>query len=165
MHKESGNAAYDLSRYETKPAERQQQPEQPEIKAVPGRAHVARRRFARLQLACAVALTALITGLWIQSQVSLTEISAQISRANKELTTQENIAANLEMQIEAKMSLVSIEEYAKDKLGLGAPQKSQTEYVTVYEGTQVEKPDNSAGKSFFQQIKEWIEKIKEYLNG
>ena len=108
---------------------------------------------------------ALITGLWIQSQVSLTEISAQISLANKELTTQENIAANLEMQIEAKMSLISIEEYAKDKLGLGAPQKSQTEYVTVYEGTQVEKPDNNAGKSFFQQIKEGFEKIKEYLNG
>lgn len=156
MQKNS-NLAYDLARFEQsskKPAATQKKADIKVVKTV--------RRASPVKVAAIIAVVLAITGMMIYSQVVLTELGAQTTELNAELEKLQSENVRKTTELEGKMSLKNIEEYAVDELGLIKQEQSQVEYVNLSGGNKVEikqKQDDS----LWGKIKQSIQNLLEYL--
>lgn len=99
----------------------------------------------------------------IYNQVAITEAANKITGLNKELAALQSDQTRIEMQIENKMSIKKIEEYATEQLGLVKLENYQIKYVDITKEDKIEiaspKLDNDLQKGFlsvFQKFKEYI---------
>lgn len=124
-----GSEAYDLSVFESRSAK---------ITPLPGKkATKAEKRQARLQKLLNTVATALVAGgvllviaFMISSQVRLTEMNSNISKAQTELDEAMSETKRLESELAAQTSAQSIEAYA-ESVGFRQVESGQIDYITV----------------------------------
>lgn len=124
-----GSEAYDLSLFESKSAK---------IKALPGKkATKVDKRRARAQKLLNGLVTTLVAGgvllviaFMISSQVRLTEMNSNISKAQTELSEAISETKRLESELAAQTSAQSVEAYA-ESVGLRQVESGQIDYITV----------------------------------
>ena len=156
MQKKS-NLACDLARFEQsckKPAATQKKADIKVVKTV--------RRASPVKVAAIIAVVLAITGMMIYSQVVLTELGAQTTELNAELEKLQSENVRKTTELEGKMSLKNIEEYAVDELGLVKQEQSQVEYVNLSGGNKVE-IKQKLDDSLWGKIKQSIQNLLEYL--
>lgn len=151
------STAYDLSRYEPNPAQKQA----PELR-VYKRASGSRAMSPIKVLFCMIMVVTVISGL-IYNRVVLTELGDEINSVASELTILESEYVRLQSEYASAMSIKTIEQYAENMMGMSKITKSQIEYVVVSDGDVAEVKDTGSG-SFLGGLEQIIGQIKEYLN-
>lgn len=158
------NTAYDLSIYEPK-RRRQEQEQAVQVRVVSKRsAQDIRRPKAILQGAVVMAMLASIMSLVLYSNAILTELNDQISTEvskNQVLISENN---RLQAEIESKMSLRSIEDIAKNQLGMSEVEPYQVTYVNRCEGDKIVYSEKAASEtSVLSSVSNTISSVLEYL--
>ena len=80
---------------------------------------------------CCVLVVLGTVGAVVFGQVQLTELTAQITSVNTQLSEQKNLAIQLEMQAAALMNTDEIETYARERLGMEKVTEGQTTYINL----------------------------------
>ena len=111
-----------------------------------------------------VALSALLVFFCvIYGKVETNRMYRQISDANQKLDEAQSENVRLQSELESKMTLKNVEDYAVNVLGLQKLDNSQIKYVQTQTDDIVEIPEES--KSIFVRAKEKVESILEYIFG
>lgn len=76
--------------------------------------------------------------LMIHSQVSLMELTEQINRESKFLEESKSVYTQLEMKVDSQLSLMAVENYAKNVLDMQRTSPCQVEYVSLSDGDKSE---------------------------
>lgn len=100
---------------------------------------------------------------FIYTKVEVNEIYNEIASTKKniELLTSENV--RMQSELEAKMSMKNVEDYAENMLGLTKLSKSQIVYMEVQADSVVEvTPEN---ESVFVTIRDKVNNLLEYILG
>lgn len=172
MQKFEGNAAYDLSRFD----DSLQQPgideiftPAPKIVKKKKKSDVQLKREARTANARAIrvlSITCLLlftVGMLIMGRAQLTEKSDQLAKLDKQLTIAQSENTRLNMELNSRVSLDSVETYARDVLGMSKQERYQIEYVDLSGGNKLVLADNQKEKGFFETLSEKINGFLEYL--
>lgn len=169
------NAAYDLSLFDDDvyssavPAKK----EEPKKKPKRGKARANKvvtlpeeeinkirlRKHNPLKLAVgsiAGAAVAIVIGIIIVGQVTLTELNEEIITAEQTLANAQSVYTENQMRVESKLSRTSIEEYAENNLGMTKATNTQKEFVNLSGGDKVEVSTHENDNLFTQ----FIESIK-----
>lgn len=155
------STAYDLDKFLPR-----QRPVRKPTLTVTRPAQAARER-ARIQLglkitAClALVITVLVTMLY--SRAVLTELSRQIEVETENLNNEISEGTRLNAELESKVSLRNVEEYATQKLGMATMDKEQVTYVDLSEGDKIELTQSSPKQTIFDRIQLAISNVKEYM--
>ena len=96
------------------------------------------------------------------SRAQLKELGAKVNSATKELEILKSENIRLQTELEEKISLKNVEEYATVELGMEKMDASQVEYVTLTSGNQVEITEES-DSSVWQKIKNFFDDMMEYI--
>ncbi len=99
----------------------------------------------------------------IYGNVQTTEIYNQISMASKEYDVAQNENARMQSELESKMAIKNVEEYAEQVLGLQKLDQSQIEYIQIQTNDVVEIPEEE--KNLFVRIRDKFMSFVEYLRG
>ena len=93
--------------------------------------------------------------------ICVTGLGDQLSTAKDDLATLTSTTKQLDMQLETRMSLKNVEQYASTQLGLVRVDSKQVEYVDLEQQNKIEvSEEKSPVASFFGGL---AAKIKEYL--
>ena len=138
-------AAYDLSIFEDRPVKSSvEQVKEPKKQKVLGFS-------AKGILVMGLIVTAL-TFLMIYGRVALTETTAEVTRAKQTLSTIENENIRLQMEIDRKMSLSNIEEYAVTQLNMGKVEQYQIETVSIGQNEEISVMKDNSDTNIFQRV-------------
>jgi hypothetical protein len=99
----------------------------------------------------------------ISGKVETSKMYRQISSANKNLESVQSENVRLESELESKMTLKNVEEYAEQVLGLQKLNNSQIMYVETQTDDVVEIPEEKS--NVFIIVKEKFDKVVEYIFG
>ncbi|WP_040196553.1 hypothetical protein [Candidatus Soleaferrea massiliensis] len=155
---EDDNRAYDLSIYAPKP----QGPEEvPEIKVVSKRKP--KQKLITVQNVALALILVVMTAFMLYNRAVLTEIGGQIATQNGVLNELQSETERLSVELDRKMSLNSIENYATTQLGLSKMQKYQVEYVNLSQGDQVELTQKGETQPKTDRFAQFVDMLKEYL--
>ncbi len=156
----AANEAYDLSLFEQR-----QKKEKAALQKLP-----AAKPKSGLKTVAARLMVALIVGaivsVGIYSRAILTETVSDITAAKKELTRLQSEETRLAMELDSKVSVKSIEDYATNQLGLNRMDKYQVTYIALAGsdqiGQQVIKQQKQQAMSF--NINDLFYMLVEYIN-
>lgn len=158
-----GNAAYDLERFHSR-SKRRRVPKLVVTKSP--RSQI--RARAQLSTAFRVAAVAmLMVGFIIAmlySRAMLSELNGRISAAQGDLNKEVTETNRLATEVEAKLSLRNVEEYATQKLGMAVMDKSQYTYINLSEGDMAELTNESPKKSLLDEINLLLRDMKAYID-
>ena len=129
--------------------------------AVPEVAGRRRSRFLRYVAAAAVVVGIVVTMLY--SRAVLTELSQQIAHQTSLLEKEQSEYTRLTAELDAKISLRNVEDYATQTLGMFPVDKSQVTYVDLSEGEKIELTSESPKQSLFDKVELAIINVKERL--
>ncbi len=104
-----------------------------------------------------------LLGAVIYGRVQTNEIYGEIARETKEYEIVQSENVRMHSDLEAKVAIKSVEEYAEQELGLQQLDQSQIEYIQLQTDDSVEIPDEE--KNLFVRIKDKFESFMEYLKG
>ncbi len=93
---------------------------------------------AAFKTAAALALVAAFVVTMLYSRAVLTELNQQIAAQTNALADAQSENTRLSAQLDAKVSLRNVEEYATQALGMVSIDKSQITYVDLSEGDKIE---------------------------
>lgn len=144
----ASNAAYDLSLFE----EQEKRPKLEEVK-LPKKQTVLNLSPIRLIMLGLVLVA--MAGTLLYTQVALSEVTAQINAANRELEELNNEQTRLEMELNRKMSIGAIEEYATQNLNMNKIEQYQVELISIEQQDEVAvnvKKEESFVKSLWNRI-------------
>lgn len=99
----------------------------------------------------------------ISGKVETSKIYRQISSAERNLESVQSENVRLQSELESKMTLKNVEEYAVKVLGLQKLNNTQIEYVETQTDDVVEIPEED--KNIFVRIKDKFDKLVEYIFG
>ncbi len=99
----------------------------------------------------------------ISGKVETSKIYRQISNAEQQLESVQSENVRLQSELESKMTLKNVEEYAVKVLGLQKLDNSQIEYVETQTDDVVEIPEEE--KSILTKIKDKFDSLVEYIFG
>lgn len=157
------NAAYDIARFERHAAAPRRAPER-SMRVVQGKKPESTLNFG------AVLRTFLLFSLVIgtitallYSHVQLTEVTAQIGSAQKELNVLKSEHTRLESDLESRISIRNIEEYASGQLGLAKMEKYQIEYINLSGGDKAVLLKTPESFADYNKIKLSIGSVMEYI--
>lgn len=156
------NLAYDLSLFENRERKVKSVPKELP-KALPqSRLRVAAVALGRIFVG---AMVGLILCAGIFSRVKLNETVYQIGKANSMLAELQNDYTRLNMQLDSKVSIKSIEEYATGTLGLNRAEKYQISYITLSGDDKIETMQAmTEPKIQIPDINELFYALVEYIN-
>lgn len=157
MAAQRNNLAYDISVYEPTP-ERQQQRKIKVSRAKHEKSISAVKSF----MVGMIALTILCAMLY--GKVETNRLYSESAKLTKSLSEVQSENSRLQSQIDSKVSLNKIEEYATDRLGLQKLDKSQIQYMNTQK-QDVTKVVSSKSDSVFSKIKCWLTDKLEYITG
>ena len=158
------NEAYDFSRFEPKRRQLDQPAEKNNVIALPQeqleKNARPKLRPARLASSLAVLLVILGTvGSLVYGQVRLTELTDSINQAEKDLSEQESVYTQLQMKSGSVLSLDSVEDYAKNSLGMRKAENSQIEYISMAEQDEGTVLQSSGEENLFEKIWNWFQQL------
>ena len=161
---ENKNTAYDFSLFEPSEKERGERKKKDNIMKISEEQLEASRRkrynpltvIVSVLCAC-VALS--VVGTMIASQARLTELTTQISAANKTLEEKESVHVQLSMKLENEYSLRTVEDYAKNVLGMKATEAHQIDYISLSEGDKAEIQHNVKERNLLDKIGDTISNL------
>ncbi|MBQ4153530.1 MAG: hypothetical protein IJD11_04145, partial [Oscillospiraceae bacterium] len=96
------------------------------------------------------------------SRAELTELSAQVNSVTKQYEELQSENIRLTTELEERISLENVEEYAATELGLEKLDPAQVEYVTLTEGNMLEIKEEvdptiwDSIQNFFMDMMEYI---------
>ena len=99
----------------------------------------------------------------LSSKVETNKMYRQISSANQNLESMQSENVRLQSELESKMTLKNVEEYAVKVLGLQKLNNSQIKYVETQTDDVVEIPEEE--KNIFVKVKDKFDKLVEYIFG
>lgn len=103
--------------------------------AVPRRKH----NVAGLVFGFAMAaIIAVVVGIIIHGQVQLAELNQQITQAQADLETSRSEYVQIQTRIDASLSTATVEEYARNVLGMSKATNQQKEYISLCDGDKAE---------------------------
>ena len=97
----------------------------------------------------------------VYGKVELSRITNEQSELMAQLAQLEENNLSLESELEAKTSLVKVEDYAENVLGMQKLDKSQIEYISLESGNKAEV--SAANDNIFTDIKQTMDNFVEYL--
>lgn len=149
------NLAYDLSKYEDAAPEKA-----PKIRI---RRQKAEHTGSAPKMIATTVAAGLLLGAVIYGKVENASVYAEVTEQNKavEMLASENV--RMQSELEEKTALKSVEVYAEDILGMQKLDKSQIEYVSVSNGSEVDIPENE--DNIFVKIKNAFSDFLEYIRG
>ncbi len=149
------NLAYDLSKYEDVAPEKA-----PKIRI---RRQKAEHVGSAPKMIVMTAAAGLLLGAVIYGKVENASVYAQVTEQTNavEMLASENV--RMQSELEEKTALKSVEAYAEDVLGMHKLDKSQIEYVSVSNGSEVDIPDTE--DNIFVKIKNAFSDFLEYIRG
>lgn len=124
------NAAYDLSLFE----EVERQPKIEEVK-LPKKQKVL--NMSPLKMLTLGAVMVAMVGALLYSNVMLAEITADVNAAANSLEDLHNEYTRLEMELNRKMSISAIEEYATETLNMSKIEQYQVEMISINNNDEV----------------------------
>ena len=124
------NAAYDLSLFE----EVERQPKIEEVK-LPKKQKVL--NMSPLKMLSIGAVVVALVSVLLYSNVMLCEITAEVNAATSKLEDLNNEYTRLEMELNRKMSIGAIEEYATETLNMSKIEQYQVEMVSINSNDEV----------------------------
>ena len=124
------NAAYDLSLFE----EVERQPKIEEVK-LPKKQKVL--NMSPLKMLTLGAVMVAMVGALLYSNVMLAEITADVNAAANSLEDLQNEYTRLEMELNRKMSISAIEEYATETLNMSKIEQYQVEMISINNSDEV----------------------------
>lgn len=149
------NRAYDISLFEVNPKVNKK-PVNNVIKMPENKCEINRRKKAKhiKAISSFLALSIFISVLLVvvHSQVELTEITEQINASSKQLKEYESDYTQLQMRVESKTSLKTVENYSKNNLGMKKIEPTQVEYITLSDGDKAEIKSENHHKSILDMI-------------
>ncbi len=98
----------------------------------------------------------------IYGKVELSRITNEQSELKSELAQLQENNLSLESELESKTSIVKVEEYAENVLGLIKLDKSQIEYIEIENKNKIE-VDEEKDESFIESVKKWFDGVLEYI--
>lgn len=149
----NSNLAYKLPK-------EQQQVRRPQIVAVP-KAKPAVKTASPVKVLLFLTVIIALSFSVMYNRAQLTEMSAKVNAASKQLEEIKSENIRLQTELEDRMSLKNVEEYAAVELGMERLDPSQIEYVTLPKDTpqETEQPDDS----IWQKIKNFFVDMMEYI--
>ena len=159
----NGSAAYDLDNFRTRtPRARSKKPTLTVTR--PSRSVRARRRLATaMKVAAVIAIGVAVVVMMLYYRAGLTELTLQISSERTKLNEEISEGTRLAAELESKVSLRNVEEYATQKLGMAPLDKSQITYINLNEGDRVELTSESPRQTIADRIQLAISNVQEYL--
>ncbi|MGN1481446.1 hypothetical protein [Porcipelethomonas sp.] len=158
-HKPDNKNQHTVTTAERIPAEKPEKQRVPDItmKVTPPKRGSASKVFI-------IALSALLVFFCvIYGKVETNRIYRQISDANQKLESVQSENVRLQSELESKMTLKNVEDYAVNVLGLQKLDNSQIKYVQTQTDDIVEIPEEN--KNIFVRAKEKVESFLEYIFG
>ena len=147
--------AYDLSTFENR---------QPRPKLRVAKNPKAKRRFdlAGLKIIATAAIIFSLAWGVLYSRAQLTELTTQVSAVESDLSDAKSEYDYLNLQLESKTDLDTVENYALTKLGLVKMDPSQVTYLTLENEDKVVKLESEV-KTFFDNFSAAFMNLMEYL--
>ncbi len=96
------------------------------------------------------------------SRAQLTELSAKVTAATKQLEELESENIRLTTELEERISLENVEEYATTQLGLQKLDPAQVQYIALSEGNQIEVKEE-VNPTIWQLIRNFFIDMMEYI--
>lgn len=115
----------------------------------------------KIILACATFV--LLIGSVIYGKVQTNEVYTEIAQAKKSFDIASSEKVRMKSELDGKMTIKNVEEYAEQVLGLQPLDQSQIEYIQIQTDDIVAIPDEE--KNLFVRIKDKFESFLEYLRG
>ena len=162
-----GSAAYDLDRFHPRQS-RRRKPQLTVAKPSLTQAMRARARARMMGTLRVIAGVAAVVGFIVfalYNRVILTELNAKISTANTMLIEELTETTRLSAEVESKLSMRNVEEYATQRLGMAPLDKSQITYVNLCEGDKIELTKASPKATLLDRIVMALSSAKEYIAG
>ncbi len=157
-----GSAAYDFEKFETKQRAQVRKPRLT-VARPNHRAKVRAKVGATLKLLATVAVLAGVVISMLYSRALLTELNAQISKQNALLDEYKSESTRLSAELESKVSLRNVEDYATQTLGMYAMDKSQVSYVNLCDGDKIELTSQSPKQTLLDRIRLSINHVQAYI--
>lgn len=162
MAKENRSEAYDLSLFEPKTKEQQSQNnnviEIPQEKLEQSRKNKVKPIRAIAGFTSLVIMFGIVTTM-VYGQVQLTELTENFNKASKQLSEEQSVYTQLKMQSDSKLALNSVEDYAKNKLGMKKLEQNQMEFVSLSQGDKGQVLQNNQGENWWTSLWHSIEKL------
>lgn len=145
------NAAIDFERFERREAVR------PELAVVrtnrAERVAADRQRLALLRTVALLLVVAVIAAFYLISKVQITELTQQITDANKVLAEMKNESVRLSLMMDSQLSMSNIETYAEE-MGLAKVQQYQVKCIPLNSEDVI--TIHAVDKGFFSEVWEGI---------
>ncbi len=162
MAKENRSEAYDLSLFEPKRLEKPRQNdnilELPQEKLQKNSKNKVRPVRAVAVFATLAIMLGVVTSM-VYSQVQLTELTAELNTTTKQLNESQSVYTQLKMKSDSQLSLNSIENFAKDKLGMRKLEQNQMEFVSLSQGDKGQVIQSNQGENWWSSVWHSIEKM------
>ncbi len=156
---------YDFSRFDTsEPGRKKKKHSDLRVVTTPARQRrvVQMRKFAARMVASVVLLVGLTLAM-LYSRAVLATVNEDIGVKTSELNTLNSEYTRLQTELDAKISLRNIEEYASANLGMAKVEQGQVQYVNIEQGESVTLYNTSGENNIFQRVKQWFSEIIGYI--
>ena len=155
--------AYDLSLFEPRRQE-QELPQKNNIIELPSKKLEENRRHKLHPLRafstfCVMAVIVAIVGTMVYSQVQLTELTEELNVATKQLEESQSVYTQLKMKSDSQLSLETVENYAKDELGMKKISQSQVECISLSEGDKGQVLQQCSAENWFTDFWNCIQNL------
>ena len=159
----NGSAAYDLDNFRTRtPRARSKKPTLTVTR--PSRSVRARRRLATaMKVAAVIAIGVAVVVMMLYYRAVLTELTLQISSERTKLNEEISEGTRLAAELESKVSLRNVEEYATQKLGMAPLDKSQITYINLAGEGAIRRTDKAPDKAPTQVLLRGFDNLMEYM--
>ena len=147
------NAAYDLTRFETRTAAQRETEQRPQIQKV--KKTKAASRVSPVKAIACMLLVIAVTSALLYTRVQLTECTQKVEAANEEYTSLEAEGTRMSLELEGKVSLKNAEEYASNELGMTKMDNKSVEYLRLTQENKIEVPSESE-KGRWESIQEFF---------
>lgn len=130
------NLAYDLTLFE--PREKESFQRQAKVKIVPNpkTIHISKLSIFKWTAIAAIVVSSILAVMFCN--VKLTELNDKATMQKAAYNSAKSEETRLNMQLESRMSLKNVEEYAITKLGLQKVQSYQIQYINLVNSDKVE---------------------------
>lgn len=150
--------AYDLSTFENR---EEKQPRNLSVLASENKTKRKKDLSGLKMIALSAVVLALSWGV-LYSRAQVTELSASIERSQNELSEVKSEYDYLSLTLESKMNLQSVEETARNQLGLMEMDPSQVTYITLEKEDKVVKPQGEV-KTLLGDFESGFMNLMEYI--
>jgi cell division protein FtsL len=156
-------SAYNFELFEPKSHPRSAPPKRPNVIHLPKEKLEENRRpkAKAVKLVSFLLVFAVVSGIavtFVNGEVQLTELSGQIESAEKALHEQQNVNSQLQIKLDSKFSMGTVENYASKNLGMKKTNRSQVTAVEVSKGDKSQVVAKTA-------VESWLERAWNAIKG